>query len=164
LNWGKNGLSHPQFNPPAISKSLKKSPEIGAKFEAPTTYKPSPTKKLKAPVELGYSGRRETSALMPPPAVIANAESVPSISPGLPRESAVVASGLWPDTLRSAPAAWRAGMKRRRRHRESFQDERSLIWAKLVASAAIPTMNPLHKNRLFTPFRLQNPDIKNLLF
>jgi putative endonuclease len=53
LNWGKNGLSHPQFNPPPIPKYLKNPPKIDAKSQLPTTYKPPQTKKLKTPVELG---------------------------------------------------------------------------------------------------------------
>jgi hypothetical protein len=54
LNWGKNGLSHPQFKAPAVLKNLQKCPKIEAKFQRPTSHKPPPTKKLKTPVDLGY--------------------------------------------------------------------------------------------------------------
>jgi hypothetical protein len=53
LNWVENSLLPPQFNPLLISKDLPKPLKIRAKFEPPTNDKPSPTKKLKTPVELG---------------------------------------------------------------------------------------------------------------
>jgi hypothetical protein len=53
LNWGKNGLSHPQFNPPARSKSFAKPPETRPKSQLPTIHQPPQTKKLNATVESG---------------------------------------------------------------------------------------------------------------
>jgi hypothetical protein len=52
LIWGKNGLSHPQFNALARSKNLQKPSKIRAKSQPPATYQPPQTKKLIAPVEL----------------------------------------------------------------------------------------------------------------
>jgi hypothetical protein len=120
-----NGLSHPQFNPPARSKSIEKPLKISAKSQPPTAYKPPPTKKLFPPVELGCLRNMKTPALSRcrrhPRVLTENAESVLSFSPALPRESSVVASGLWPDPGCPAPAG----------PRESLPDERISIWAML---------------------------------
>jgi hypothetical protein len=65
LNWGKNGLSYPQFNPPAMSKSIPKPLKIRAKSQRPTTHKPPPTKKLFPALE---SGCRRRAPALPAPA------------------------------------------------------------------------------------------------
>jgi hypothetical protein len=54
FNWVENGLSHPQFNASAHSKTFEKTSEIRAQLQRQTTDKPRQTRKLISTVELGY--------------------------------------------------------------------------------------------------------------
>jgi hypothetical protein len=141
LIWGKNGLSHPQFNPPAILKSLEKPSEIRAKFERPAAHKPPQTKKLNRTVDLGCptnsprSGVSEERRQNPPGSSVhtlweTSCRSIPahrtlapaSWSASVPWRSSVgvqASAGELP-CCSSCPPRLRPGLRRHAKHDAAF--------------------------------------------